>query len=142
MRFRILVVLLLMPLSASAQTVYKCTGFKGDKVYQSFPCAGAVPAEKVWTGTYRSPTNDELWQRYRTDERWRQRQQAEQARRNANHYSEISSPSASQSSQNALICSAARSDYARVQADFQLNRNINLLRRLESNIRRYCEVRP
>ena len=76
-----------VPLCAAAQTIYKCKSVNGGMVYQSFPCAGAIAAEKQWSGSYRQPTNEELWQRYHTDQRWAQRQQAEHARRNAYRYS-------------------------------------------------------
>lgn len=133
--------LLMLPLVGAAQTVHKCKGVDGNTVYQSFPCAGAVPAEKTWTGQYRQPTNAELWQRYRTDQKWAQRQQSEQARRGAGvHYAMPSV--ASKSSRNASACAVVRSEYQRVQSNFRLNRNIELLRRLEADIYRYCESRP
>lgn len=134
--------LLLLPLCASAQTVYKCKDAKGGSVYQSSPCAGAVPAEKQWSGIYRQPTSEELWQRHRTEQRWTQRQQAGQARRGANSYHVVPSSGDSRSNRDALTCTSVRQEYDRVQADFKLNRNIDLLRRLEADIRRYCEVRP
>ena len=129
-----------VPLCAAAQTIYKCKSVNGGMVYQSFPCAGAIAAEKQWSGSYRQPTNEELWQRYHTDQRWAQRQQAEHARRNAYRYSYRQPTARANPNNYALACAASRSEYNRVQADFKLNRNINLLRRLEADIRQYCEV--
>lgn len=136
------VLLLVLPLVSTAQTVYKCKGIDGKPVYQSFPCAGDVPPEKVWSGSYRQPTNAELWQRYHIDQRWAARQQSENARRAARSFYAAPSSSRSKSSHNSAACSTSRSEYSRVQADFKLNRNINLLRRIEADIYRYCEVRP
>lgn len=135
------ILLLLLPLASAAQAVYKCKGVDGKSVYQSFPCAGDVPPEKVWNGDYRQPTNAELWQRYRTDQRWQQRQQADRARRSAGSYY-VAPARDSRSQANSARCSVARGEYKRVQADFTLNRNIELLRNLEAQIYRYCEVRP
>ena len=140
MRWILLVVLWLwVPLFASAQTIFKCRGPKGQAMYQTAPCAGG-PAEKSWSGSYREPTRDELWQRYRLDQRWQQRQNARVVRRSG--FYAVPSGVPSRSSANAAACSAARSEYSRVQADFKLNRNIDLLRRLEADIYRYCEARP
>lgn len=133
---------LLVPSVAYSQTVYKCKGVDGKPVYQSFPCGGAIPPEKTWGGSYRQPTNDELWQRYRTNERWQQQQAANRARRSAARSYSIQPSNTSKSASYAAACSASRSEYKRVQSDFTLNRNIDLLRKLEADMYRYCEARP
>lgn len=131
--------ILLLAGTASAQTVYKCRDHKGQPVYQSFPCGGTLPAEKVWTGDYRQPTNAERWATYNRDQEWKARQQREAQHRPV-YWS--SGQVDTKASMNRAACAASRSEYNRVQADFILNRNIELLRKLESDIRRYCEVRP
>ena len=138
MRIVLFILLSLFAPSLYAQTVYKCRDHKGQPLYQSFPCGGTQPAEKEWTGNYRQPTNTELWERYNRDQAWRARQQREQQR---SYIMAPTRPSPAESARSAS-CRVSRSEYARVQADFKLNRKIDLLRRLEADIRRYCEVRP
>lgn len=139
MRILCLALLLMLAAPLSAQTVYKCRDHKGQPVYQSFPCGGTKPAEKEWSGSYREPSNAELWAKYNRDQEWRARQQRERQRRA--YVRAPSQPTAAESGRRAS-CNYARAEYNRVQADFKLNRNIELLRRLEADIRTYCEVRP
>ena len=141
MRIVLLILLSVLAPSLCAHTVYKCRDHKGQPVYQSFPCGGTKPPEKVWSGEYRQPTNAELWQRYNRDQEWKARQRREQASRQRYFYGGGSKGDSAAASRRAA-CSAARSEYNRVQADFTLNRNIDLLRRLEASIRSHCEVRP
>ena len=135
MRIVILALLLMLAAPLSAQTVYKCRDHKGQPVYQSFPCGGTKPAEKEWSGNYREPSNAELWAKYYRDQEWRARQQREQQRRA--YVTAPRRPTPAESGRRAA-CSYARAEYNRVQADFKLNRNVDLLRRLETNIRQYC----
>lgn len=137
MRILCLALLLMLAAPLSAQTVYKCRDHKGQPVYQSFPCGGTKPAEKVWAGEYRQPTNAELWATYNRDQAWRARQRREQQQRS---YIMAPAPATPAQAGRTAACRASRSEYNRVQADFRLNRNIDLLRRLEADIRRYCEV--
>ncbi len=141
MRISIAIVVALAFSDASAQAVYKCKGVDGKSVYQSFPCAGAMPPEKVWSGNYRQPTNAERWATYNRDQQWKLRQQADRVRRNSGSYY-IAPARDSKSQVNSARCSIARSEYDRIQANFKLNRNVTLLRNLEAQIYRYCEVRP
>lgn len=132
-----------MSVSGSAQTVYKCRDAKGGPVYQSFPCPGNAPPEKTWSGTYRKPTNDELWERYRRDQEWARRQERERAKRGTQtFFVPPTTEAATKEAFNRSACASVRAEYDRVQADFKLNRNIELLRRLEAQIRTYCVVRP
>lgn len=142
MRTVILAIIRALALPASAQTIYKCRGFKGEPVYQSFPCAGTKPAEKTWPGDYRQRTNAELWSDYYRNLEWRQRQQREQQRRASSAPYRIDRGHQTQENINRAACVATRSQYDRVQADPRLNRNVDLLRRLESEFRTFCVVRP
>lgn len=129
--------LLLFAAGVQAQAVFKCRDAKGQPVYQSQPCVGRSP-EKVWFNQYREPTPEE---RYRRAEADRKIAQADQRLRASNvRYSASSSSYWSPPSQGreTLACLAARSEYNRVQKDFVLNRNIDLLRKLEADIRREC----
>ena len=139
MRFVLLILLSVLAPSLCAHTIYKCRDHKGQPLYQSFPCGGTKPPEKVWSGEYRQPTNTELWARYNRDQEWRARQRQQQMQRS--YIMAPSRPAAAEAARGAQ-CRISRKEYARVQADFTLNRNIDLLRRLEANIRTYCEVRP
>jgi hypothetical protein len=142
MRLVLLILLSVLAPSLCAQTIYKCRDHKSQAVYQSFPCGGTKPPEKVWSGSYRQPTNAELWQRYNRDLEWRKRQERDRRRRPFVYSGGGTSPQGMKALSNRAACSYARKNYERVQADFTLNRNIDLLRRLEADIRRYCEVRP
>ena len=137
MRFVLLILLFVLAPSLCAQTIYKCRDHKGQPLYQSFPCGGTKPPEKVWSGGYRQPTNAELWARYNRDQEWRRRQEREKQK---NYYYSVPSRGDSAAASRRSSCAVARQEYNRVQADFKLNRNIDLLRRLEANIRRFCEV--
>ncbi len=139
MRIVLLILLSVLAPSLCAQTIYKCRDHKGQPLYQTFPCGGTKPPEKVWSGDYRQPTNTELWARYNRDQEWRRRQ--ERDKQQTYYYSVPSRGDSAEASRRAS-CSVARKEYNRVQADFTLNRNIDLLRRLEASIRNYCEVRP
>lgn len=139
MRFVLLILLSVLAHSLCAQTIYKCRDHKGQPLYQSFPCGGTKPAEKEWTGNYRQPTNAELWERYNRDQEWRKRQARGQ--QTQYRYTGPVRGNSAEASRRAS-CAIARQEYNRVQADFKLNRTIDLLRRLEANIRTYCEVRP
>ena len=139
MRFVLLILLSVLAPSLCAQTIYKCRDHKGQPLYQSFPCGGTKPPEKVWSGEYRQPTNTELWARYNRHQEWRRRQQREKQQ---NYYYSVPSRGDSSAASRRASCAVARQEYNRVQADFRLNRNIDLLRRLEANIRTFCEVRP
>ena len=139
MRFVLLILLSVLAPSLCAQTIYKCRDHKGQPVYQSFPCGGTRPAEKEWSGQYRQPTNAEQWATHNRDQAWKARQQGERQRRA--YVMAPRQPTPAESGRRAS-CSYARAEYNRVQADFTLNRKIDLLRRLEANIRIYCEVRP
>jgi hypothetical protein len=136
MRFLCVAALLLFPFSGAAQSVYKCKGMDGEAVYQSFPCAGGKGAEKIWTGSYRQPTNEELWARYNRDKAWQEKQHANRIRRASGAAYGASS---SNGDSKAQLCRVTRNEYNRVQADFKLNRNIDLLRRLEADIYKYCK---
>ena len=139
MRFVLLILLSVLAPSLCAQTIYKCRDHNGQPLYQSFPCGGTKPPEKVWSGDYRQPTNAELWERYNRDQEWRRRQ----ARENQPQYRYVApSRGNSAAASRRASCAIARQEYNRVQADFKLNRNIDLLRRLEANIRRYCPLVP
>ncbi len=118
-------------LPAAAQTVYKCRDGKGQPVYQSAPCAGDAMPERVWSGTYRQPTYAERLAREQRDREFEQRRRLDRARRARPVYIEPSSTGSMRSS-----CAAVRAEYDRVQADFRANRNVDLLRRLEAQLRR------
>ena len=139
MRIVLLILLSVLAPSLCAQTIYKCRDHKGQPVYQSFPCGGTKPPEKVWSGEYRQPTNAELWARYNRDQEWRRRQEREKQQQF--QYTVPHRGDSSKASRRAS-CAVVRQEYNRVQADFMLNRNIDLLRRLEASVRNHCEVRP
>ncbi len=139
MRFVLLILLSVFAPSLCAQTIYKCRDHKDQPLYQSFPCGGTKPPEKVWSGEYRQPTNAELWARYNRDQEWRRRQEREKQQQS--RYSVPSRGDSAAASRRAS-CAIARQEYNRVQADFRLNRSIDLLRKLEARIRQHCEVSP
>lgn len=122
--------LLLLAFSVQAQTVYKCKGDDGNPVYQSSPCPGGASPERVWGGTYRQPTNEELWARYRRDQESQRRREQERARRSV-----YVAPSPRPFNPQAMACASLRQEYDRVQANPRLNRDIDLLRRLEARLR-------
>lgn len=65
--------LALLPLAASAQQVYKCVKDK-EVSYQSSPCDDGKEPEKVWdNGSYRPPSNVELWRNYHVQQATQQR---------------------------------------------------------------------
>ena len=111
-----------------AQMVYKCVGKDGVSELTSFPCdknKRTVKAVYAPPEPYRPPVQ-------RPAPAVRQQQQT---------YYSYSGPSAGdvQRQQRLAQCNAVRSEYNRVQADFKLNRNIELLRRLEARIRQFCD---
>lgn len=143
MRTSIYLALFFFAGAAEAQAVYKCRDAAGQPVYQSQPCADNKPAERVWVNEVRPLTADEVRKRRLADAsiaeaaRKVRESNARYAASGPRHWS----PSGSQS-QTAVACAGARSEYERVQKDFTLNRNVDLLRRLEADIRRYCSRRP
>ena len=120
-----------------AQTVFKCRDHRGQPVYQSFPCAADKPAEKIWNNEIREPTPAERAARLRAE-----RSIAESDRKlresNARYAQATRTYGGKNYKRDSLACVAAREEYERVQADFLLNRNIDLLRRLEAQIRDHC----
>lgn len=138
MRRIVIAAMLLMAGSAQAQAVFKCRDAKGQPIYQSEPCPNGRQAERIWVNEMRPPTPAERAARIQADRKIEEagrRLSAANARNNRSVASNWSPTSSGESPQ----CLAARSEYERVQKDFVLNRNINLLRRLEANIYRYCK---
>ena len=127
MRRIAIVAMLLMASSAQAQVVYKCVGKGGHVEFSSWPCAATqrtVKAVAAPPEPYSPPPPPPKPLRPRS-------------RGSVNHYYGPSRADQERAAR-AAQCTAIRSEYNRIQADFKLNRNIELLRNLEAQLRQHC----
>jgi len=120
--------LLVLVAPAQAQIVYKCVGKGGHVEFSSWPCAPTqrtVKAVAAPPEPYRPPPPPPKPLRPR-------------ARGSVTHYYGRSASDEANAARVAQ-CAATRREYDRVQGDFTLNRNIQLLRDLEAQLRKYCD---
>lgn len=140
MRIVLFVMLCLLAPSLCAQTIYKCRDHKGRPVYQSFPCGGTKPPEKIWDSQYHRPTNAELWQRYHAEQKIERDRQAIKARNAQNAgYQYWQPPRYTASDSRRAACAAAKSHRQSVLDRVGLNRTFDLLRNLDDNVARACK---
>lgn len=137
-RIILLLVLTVLGLPVGAQTIYKCTGPKGDKVYQSFPCAGDKPAEKQWQTEQSSVTWDDYYKRRAADQKIERDRR--HMRRRASQVTSSGGPigTAVGSSANGSACQAAKANREATLNAVGLDRSYSLLRSLDDAVWQAC----
>ena len=134
----LLCLLLLFPLTASAQTVYKCVGARGATVYQDEPCPQGARADKAWDGTAHQTTPE---QQRANDARIRLTEQQLAARRarqtSSGSYRSSSAPTASDSRHRR--CEAAKRNRDVQLERIGLRRTYDILQRLDAAVYEACK---
>lgn len=132
---KLVLLLLLLAGPAYSQTVYKCRDASGEPVYQSFPCGGTKPAEKVWTGTYKPPTAQEL-RRFEENRRYWARQRSGGQASSAYYYETPAKPT--ERDLKKRRCAVAKQSRAQQLERLGLRRTFDDLRRLDTMVYNAC----